>query len=185
MIKFTLISLLLAFNSYGSISILDPAVKFTGFKFTNKTPVSGTFKKIDWTYSEKATTVKELLKSTKFTIDSYSIDAGKVARNNNITNALFKNWGAQNIIGNVKSVDANKNIAIVNMTVGKNSFEVPFNFVTKDKKTTLTATIDLIKVGFKNSFAKLAKTCAPWHKGEDGKTKTWSEVDLEVVLTQK
>jgi hypothetical protein len=176
---------LFSFASASKVDVGTPQIKFIGYKFTNKTPVSGTFKKVKWDYKKVAKDIEDSLRGAKFTIDSHSIDAGKKARNTNITNALFKNWGGREIKGEVVKVIKKRKMAFTKFTVGERSFEVPFRYTMQGKKVRLTAVIDLIEVGFSKSYKLLSKRCAPWHKGKDGKTLTWSEVALEVSAIVK
>ena len=172
--------LLLSLSIFSKVTVSEPAIKFTGYKFSNKTGVSGTFKKVDWSYKKSAANIEGALKGASFVIDSFSIDAGKKARNKNITSALFKNWGGREIKGKVVKVVRDRKIAFTKFTVGEKSFEVPFRYALKNEKVVLSGVIDLIEVGFGKSFKLLSKKCGPWHKGKDGKTLTWSEVALEV-----
>lgn len=176
---------LFAFQGFSAVEVSSPMIKFTGYKFTAKTPVSGTFKKVEWKFKKTGNSLEDILKGASFVIDSHSIDAGKKARNKNITSALFKNWGGREITGSVVKVVRERKIAFTKFSVGKKSFEVPFRYSVANGKVTLSAVIDLIEVGFKKSFSMLSKKCAPWHKGKDGKTLTWSEVALEVSAAVK
>ncbi len=178
-----ILTLALSFFSLGllaAVNVGTPEIKFTGYKFTNKTAVSGTFKKVEWTYKKNASNLEEALAGAKFTIDSHSIDAGKKARNTNITNALFKNWGGREIKGEVVKVISARKIAFTKFTVGDNSFEVLFRYKVKGGRVVLKGVLDLVEVGFSKSYKLLSKKCAPFHRGKDGKTLTWSEVALEV-----
>lgn len=168
----------ISFNLFAA----TPSLKFTGYKFTEKAGVSGTFKKIEWKYNQKASSFDEKLKGANVKIDSYSVDAGNSARNTNITNALFKNWGDRYILGEVKSINFKSQNVIIAMSVGDNKFEVPFKISQTKKSLTLKGRLDLLKLGFAKAFGVLSKTCAGLHTGKDGVSKTWSEVDIEITL---
>ncbi len=177
---------LLTCTSYGSMTLSgNPSLKFTGYKFTEKVGVSGKFTKITWDTKKTGSNFQELLTGAKVKIDTYSIDAGKTARNINIRNGLFKNLGARFIEGTVKSVDLRSKKVWVDMKIGKKTVEVPFSYMITDKEIKLTSKIDIIKLGFAMAFEKLSKLCAIHHKGKDKKTKTWSEVDLEIIAKLK
>lgn len=163
----------------------NPTLKFTGYKFLDKTPVSGTFKSIQWDAKKKAESVEELLRSAVVKIDSYTVDAGNAARNTNIKSALFRKWGGQNIEGKVKKIDSKSEYVVVEMQVGSKTKELIFQYSLKGKDLILTSSIDLIALGFGEAFASLAKKCAGLHKGKDGVIKTWSVVDLEIIAKLK
>lgn len=178
--------LLFTFNAFANISFVgNPQVGFTGYKFTEKVGVSGTFKKVEWTYKKNAKDIKDLLVGAKIKIDSYSIDAGNSARDKNITAALFKNWGAREIQGIVKSVDTSKKEVHVLMTIGKSLNTLKFKYKVDKKKIEFSSSIDLIKLGFSKAFQALSKQCGPLHIGSDGKMKTWSTVDLLITGSLK
>ena len=184
-LKTSLILFLFSICAFSKVDVGTPSIKFVGYKFTNKTAVSGTFKKVTWKYKKVASDIEDSLMGAAFVIDSYSIDAGKTARNKNITSALFKNWGAREIKGEVVKVIKARRIAFTKFSVGEKTFEVPFRYKMQGKKVVLSAVIDLMEVGFSKSYKLLAKKCAPWHRGKDGKTLTWSEVALEVSAIVK
>ncbi len=162
----------------------DPVLKFTGYKFLDKTPVSGTFKTITWTPAKRSVEsedkIGEMLKGSKIKIDSYSIDAGNAARNTNITQSLFKSWGGRYIEGEITEVFADGRYLKVELDIGDNEAEAVFQYHIAKDKIVFTSTLDLIQMGFQAAFGKLAKKCAALHKGKDGVTKTWSVVDLAV-----
>ncbi len=176
-----LVLLFMSTSAMASVKLKsEPSLKFTGYKFTDKTAVSGMFKEIDWDYKKKAKDIAELLKGTKIKIDSYSIDAGNEARNVNITEGLFKHWGGRYIEGEVVDVNTEQGYAKVDMKIGKAKREVFFQYAKQGSEVVLTSTLDLLQLGFGSAFGKLAKMCAGVHTGADGVTKTWSVVDLEV-----
>ena len=178
-----LMSLLVLFWSAAAFSqnYGTPELTFTGYKFTEKEAVSGTFKKINWNFT-KSGAAKDVIPNTTAVIDSYSIEAGKPARNTNITKGLFKKWGGQNINVKVTGFDVASQIAQVQISIGKLSRVVPFKVSESHAALVFVGSIDLIEFGLGKAFQSLSKLCAVHHKGKDGIVKTWSVVDLEVKL---
>lgn len=178
--KIFIFSLFLIMNSvHAQIIIGEPELTFTGYKFTNKEGVSGSFKKIEWMIP-KAKDYKEQIKKTKLEIDSYSIDAGNEARNTNITNGLFKHWGEQKIRIKVTSYDEKTGLVTAQIRIGKSKNKVFFQTYQKENHLFFKASFDLLNFGFHQAFQKLSEICGPLHTGEDGVAKTWSTIDLEV-----
>lgn len=172
--------LLSSVQVWAEVQLKEPRLKFTGYKFTSKEGVSGTFKDIRWQYPRQAKTIEEALSQASMEIDSYSIDAGNEARNTNITEALFKNWGAQKVKAKVLAVDSDKALLRTQLQVGELTKEIPLRYRIEDNELVLNGSMDLLALGFKQAFAKLAETCKGLHTGADGVAKTWSEVDLEL-----
>jgi len=161
----------------------SPELTWTGYKFNNKTPVSGTFKRFEVKTVETAPSVADVLGNGFFYIQTSLIDAGLPARNTNIMNGLFaKLVGGKSIRGLVQSVDAKKQELIMGLWMNGKMHSVPmsYSWAERDGKFSLTGSIDLLKMGMNDAFKSLATTCSTWHKGSDGVTKTWSEVALEV-----
>lgn len=158
-----------------------PTIKFTGYKFTEKVGVSGTFKEVEWVYN-KTNDLNELFKGIEVTVDTSSIDAGKVARNSNIKGSLFKYWEDRYITLKSKSYDLKKKTLTMALTIGEKTTELPFSYKKDGEGLLLTGQLDLLKLGYDNAFYALGKKCAAWHKGKDGKTKTWNTVDFEVSV---
>jgi len=157
-------------------------LKFTGYKFTEKVGVSGVFESIEWKIPKNFKITEEMLKKISLKIDTWSIDAGNSARNTNIVNSLFKNWGDRYINAHAVKVDIDKKILVMNMTVGEKTNEISFAYNEEKEKVIFKGEIDLLKLGFKNAFSVLSETCKILHTGEDKVSKTWSTVDIEVVL---
>ena len=159
-----------------------PTLKFTGYKFTEKAGVSGTFKKIDWSIPKNTVGSIDFLKNISLKIDTWSIDAGNSARNVNITESLFKNWGDRYINAKAVKLDTQKKVLVMSMSVGKVTKNVEFKYKTDKNKIFFNSEIDLINLGFENAFSKLSELCSALHTGKDGVAKTWSTVDIEVGL---
>ena len=180
---FLIATMLLSTLSLAEVKVSKmPEVKFTGYKFLEKVGVSGTFRSISWDYPANAKNVKQLIEETSARIDSYSIDANVEARNINITEALFKNWGGRYIKVDLNSYNASAKTAKADITVGDKKNTTIFQVHQLKNKLIFTSSIDVLEMGFGNSFSKLAKRCSDWHTGSDGVTKTWSTVDLEVKV---
>lgn len=162
----------------------DVALTFTGYKFTEKTGVSGRFKAIQWAFAQKAKNLATLLNSASVWIDSHSIDAGNAARNSNITRGLFRNLvGGRFIRGHLVDVAKDRRSATLKLSLGSRiETMLPLNIEHNQsaKTFTLSGTLDLIKAGAGKAFAALSKVCGPNHRGKDGKIVSWPTVDLLV-----
>ncbi|MCY4643742.1 MAG: YceI family protein [Bacteriovoracales bacterium] len=160
----------------------ETTLTFTGYKFTEKAGVSGTFKKITWDVPQKAHgDISSLLAGASVSIDSYSIDAGNAARNKNITKGLFKNLpNGRTIKASVQ--DVKKDSLTLKILLGSIETQIPMNIQRGKESVVLTGTLDLLKAKAHKAFQALAKICGPLHKGKDGKRKTWPTVDLKVDI---
>ncbi len=164
-------------------------LRWTGFKTTKKTAVSGTFKKIDWSF-ESASDLNALMKNIKFKIKTNSIDSGNFIRDRRLYGSFLKLMNEGNYIqGHGISIDEKNKTAVIEVEMNKQRTPVIFSFEnTKDKTFTMKGALDVLKhYKMKKSFDSLAKLCEKLHTGEDGVAKTWSDVDLTITgrITKK
>ncbi len=176
----------LSLNAFSAVTLTEnPKIKFTGFKFANKTAVSGTFKTIEWKVPKTAKDFKSLMKGATLKIDSHSIDAGAEARDMNITEGLFKNWGGRYIEVEIEEVDEVNQVVKAEMTIGKKDNDVYFEYYkNKDGDYVFTGSLDLLQLGFSKAYYALAEICGDMHT-MDGIKKSWPLVELEVVAKIK
>lgn len=162
------------------------ALEWTAFKTSKKAPVKGTFKTIELHSSGagKSQSLESFLKGLTFKVDTLTLDTKNPARDENIVTNFFKKIaGKPEFTGKVVSVDLKKHKAVLELVLGGKKHKVPFEvkgslqegFEAKGK-------IDLLKVGLKTAFESLHQSCFDLHKGEDGKSKTWSDVELLAKL---
>ncbi|MAF90262.1 MAG: hypothetical protein CL674_03240 [Bdellovibrionaceae bacterium] len=184
--KYLLLLCLFSISSWGQCLVLDKDsfdFKFTGYKFTEKAGVTGSFKKIEYQTPTKGE-LKDILSKASLAIDTTSIDAGNEARNTNISDSLFKSLvNGKSISAKATKVDTKKKLVYVDLTMGGKTQEVALNYSYKDSILQIEGSIDLLKLGFNKAFNALAEKCGPLHTGKDGKAKTWS--DVKILLTAK
>jgi polyisoprenoid-binding protein YceI len=166
-------------------SFENPSLVFTGYKFTEKAGVNGTFKKINARYPKSATSLTELLKGTQFEIDTTSLDTKNPARNMNIVTNFFKAMtGFTQISGRV--VKAKKDRATVQIETAGKKGKIRFKHsVSKAGDFVAKGSFDILKFGLEPAFTSIKKACRDLHVGKDGKSKTWSTVDLVISAKVK
>lgn len=156
-------------------------IGFTGYKFTEKAGVDGTFKSVRITTSENgAESLVKLVGGSSFWIDEKSFDAGNAARNKNITESLWDNIAGTTLSGHVLSINSKNKTLKIRLEMGKKDHDVEMKYTYEKQNFSAEGTIDLIKLGFNDAFSALEKKCAVLHKGKDGKSKTWSDVAIRV-----
>jgi polyisoprenoid-binding protein YceI len=161
------------------------AVSFVGYKTTNKVGVEGKFLNVT-TEGQKARSKHTLAKllALPVTVDLMSVDSGNPVRDQNLKTAFFGLMSSQKAVGrltNLKMADTG--------ATGTANLELTLNGVTKEFPVILTrnqdsvygsVTIDTLAFGANKAFDALSKVCHDLHKGEDGVSKTWSEVEVKI-----
>lgn len=156
-------------------------VHWTGYKTTDKVPVKGTFKQVDITNVTPADNPVEVINNVKFSIPVNSIFSNDSIRDFKLTNFLFgKMKSTSHINGEVILKDDGKGEASITM----NGFtkNVPVSYEMHGNDIRINAKIDLNNWQAQVAVAALNEVCSEKHKAADGKSVTWSEVDIMVEL---
>lgn len=162
------------FYSYNSGSTV---LEWTAFKFTEKSPVKGTFNEITIEGMENSDDPKKLIESLKFTIKTSSVETQNEERNGKIAKFFFGTINTENISGKVKSLDKNGK-AVLLITMNNIEKEVIGSYTLEGGKFDFLATINIADWKAESAIKALNTECKDLHTGTDGKSKLWSEVDL-------
>lgn len=160
-------------------SLVDGSEKvtWTGFKFTEKTGVSGTFDKLKVSH-ETSDSLEDLLKSISFEIDTKSINSGNPARDATLQKTVFGFLSIpETIKGSVKA--ATDSSIDVKMTMNK-EMNAAFDYTAKEGSITAVGDIDMTQNGLVKSFNAVKEACKILHTGADGVSKTWADVNIKL-----
>ncbi|MBQ19732.1 MAG: YceI family protein [Vicingaceae bacterium] len=158
-------------------------VSWTAFKTTEKVGVGGTFNQVMVKGGEKSTKITDVLSGINFTIMTESTFTKDESRDKKIIESFFGAMDATDlIIGQVKSAKGNNENGTCTFYLTLNNIEkeVILDYTVNDNKVSLTGEIDLINWNGDNAIASLNKVCEDLHKGEDGVSKLWSVVQLNI-----
>lgn len=157
--------------------IKGASVKWTGFKTTEKIAVSGTFDAVQVLDAKEGKTAEEILQGAKVRVPVASIDSGLEDRDSKLKMILF---GA---MANTSDI-----YGVINFKNGKTYITFTLNNVSKEYEVTskvdkniftINTTVNLADFNANAAVEALNKACFDLHKGADGVSKTWSEVEIE------
>lgn len=158
----------------------NSVVQGTGYKFTEKTGVSGRFKGFKLSRNEKRKNIKKLLKDLVVTVDLTTLDSGDAMRDKNMVETLFSGLvGGSTVTVSVKKV-TDKTIQ-TRMKINKKVQEVLFNYDIKGEILTAKGRFDTLKYALGKQIETFKKRCGLLHTGQDGKSMTWTDFDLSVT----
>lgn len=160
------------------------SLEWTAFKFTDKTPVKGTFNEIKIEGSKTADDEKEMIESLTFTINTNSVETQNEERNGKIVKLFFGSIDTDAITGKVKSLGDNGE-ALIEIKMNNSAQEVAGKYTLDEGLFSFTATIDVMKWNAGKGISLLNEACKVLHTGPDGKSKLWSEVDLSFTTQLK
>ncbi len=158
-------------------------VKWTAFKTTDKVAVKGKFNTINVTNSKKATSVEEALNGILFSIPVSSIFSNETTRDSKLKQFFFGAMKNTEFISG--TFDINDKGSFANITMNGISKTIPLKFEIDGQTATFNKTLNLSDWDLGNAVASLNKACFDLHKGADGVSKTWDEVEIEGIIYLK
>ena len=159
-------------------------VKWTAFKFTEKTGVSGTFNKVEVSGAVPSDDMLAVYSNASFAISTGSVNSNNPDRDKKITDHFFGSMlNTDMISGKVLSIADDK--ALVSIEMNDVSKETAFDVATSGNRLSLTGTINLGDWNALASVDSLNTICYDLHTGKDSISILWPDIDIEIttVLT--
>lgn len=159
-------------------------INWTAYKTTAKVPVNGQFAEIIIENVKKDSTALGALNGLKFKIPVSSLITNDTIRDKKLKEYFFGAMKNSSVI--TGTVHINKdNASTVDLTLNGITRELPIAYIVADNKVTIIGNMELDNWQAKAALEALNVVCKDLHTGEDGITKTWSDVKIEVVAILK
>lgn len=173
-----------AFVNAKSLDVSKAKTTWSAYKFYDKTPVSGTFKDIKYTWG-KGKEWQDILKGARASINTLSVDLSDEVKNENVRDGFFKEFKNQHIVVVVDKIlpDSNdKNKGRLEVSIELNGVKKPswMPYTISDKMFVASGVIDFYDFGLNSAIEKLRKTCEYMHEG-----KTWAEAAFKLEIPLK
>ncbi len=178
--KFVLICSFLLFSSFGfgkdksctyEFDVENSKVEGTGYKYTEKTGVTGQFPGFELNKTEKAKTPKALLDGLVVTVNLVTLDSGNALRDKNMRETLFTG-----IVGDSKATVTVKKVSDkkieTELSLNEKTQKLEFEYSIKDDTISAKGTFDAVQFALGDQIAALKKRCGSLHTGSDGKSVT-------------
>ncbi|MHB1146054.1 MAG: YceI family protein [Lutibacter sp.] len=159
-------------------------INWTAYKTTAKVPVNGQFKEITIENSKKDTTALGALNGLKFKIPVSSLITNDTIRDKKLIEYFFGTMKNSSVITGTVHIN-NENASTVDLTLNGITRELPIAHIVTDNKVTIIGNMELDNWQAKAALEALNVVCKDLHTGDDGITKTWSDVKIEVVAILK
>jgi hypothetical protein len=162
-------------------------VSFTAYKTTDKVPVGGMFKKINFTKTNSSETAMEALNGTEFSIPVSSLFTNDPTgtRDPKLLEFFFGVLKDTELISGIFKVDGDK--SSIDVTLNGEIQNIPLAYeMNGEDKIIFNGVMELENWNAMDAVASINKACEILHTGKDGVSKTWSEVAVkaEVLLTK-
>jgi len=161
------------------------SLEWTAFKFTEKTGVKGKFDSILVNKTKSGATVLESVKDLSFAIPISSINSNVPDRDEKIKKYFFGSVkNGKEFKGSFSEIKGiNSGSAKLDLVFGGVKKSVPVQFAVKENTIEVTGSLDVLDFGLKSGLARLNEECRDLHKGADGTSKLWPNVDFKIVST--
>ena len=157
-------------------------IGWTAFKFTEKKGVSGIFNESEVLIANPSEDMLQTLAGASFTIPVSSINSENPVRDEKLKNSFFGTMESTEIIsGLVKSIS--DSLAVIEITMNGQSKEYTGTVTTDGLKVSFSSTINMTDFEAQHAIDSLNTVCSAEHTSEDGSSKLWSEVDINVETT--
>lgn len=170
-------------------------IVFGAFKFTEKKEVKGSFLKFTVDNTKESDQPYKVLEGAEFKIDIEGMSTKDIGRDKNIKTSFFYIMDSTAFLtGKLRSVemtgynsDSKKDTLPANVLLKMNGVEkeIKLQLEINDDYLKLTGTINLDDFKAQKALAALSEACKDLHKGPDGVSKTWNEVNIYVSTKLK
>jgi polyisoprenoid-binding protein YceI len=166
------------------------SLDFIAYKTTEKKGVKGEFGKVNVTASELSDVKEKAINNVSFSVPVSSLFTNDKSRDWKLINLFFGVMdNTEFLSGTFHSHDTNMEDGkgVMDLTMNGKTHDLPYNYTLKGDSMFISTTLDLIAWNAQEALDSLSVACYDLHKGADGISKTWSEVDIKasVVIVTK
>ena len=164
-----------------SLDTKSAVIGWTAYKTTAKKPVKGEFKKVTFA-TKPAESEIAVINGSEFSIPVSSIFSNNEKRDTKLQKFFFDVMDNTSLLTGKITI---KDKSTGNLTILMNgiSNSLSFNFTLKDGLFTLTGTMNLDQWNGQSAIVSLNKACNELHTGDDGISKTWSDVQIDASIS--
>lgn len=167
-----------------TITKLTPG--WTAYKTTQKVAVGGTFNSVKISEMKPGATLTAAFAGLSAEIEGASIESGNPARNATVAAAFFGKFAEQaKITAQITGASGDEKLGLFMMNVTMNNVTKPLQLShegMKDGTLVAKTVINMLDFGLQGAFDSIHKTCEALHTGDDGVSKTWTEVEISITV---
>ncbi|MFD2909505.1 YceI family protein [Flavobacterium ardleyense] len=162
----------------GALKIVSDSTKvsWTAFKTTEKIGVGGSFTEISLKDTKTGTTPEAILEGATFSIPVSSLFTDNEDRDSKLKEFFFGVLKNKELINGTLNFKEGKCLLTIKLNDVEKQMEVTHEF--KNNLFTINSIIDLVDFDAEFAVASINKACYELHKGKDGVSKTWNEVEI-------
>ncbi len=169
-------------NCYYTFNADSTNMTWTGYKFTEKVGVSGTFTEIVTANIQNSPSIIDAVANAEFKIPITSVESNNEDRNKKIIDYFFGSINTEVIYGRVAGLSGTEESGQAEIIINMNNQDVqvfmPYTF--QDGILNMSAVIDIFEWNGQMGVERLNEACYDLHKSADGVSKLWPDVKIEL-----
>lgn len=164
-----------------SIESKTITVNWTGYKTSDKVAVKGQFKEIKITNIKNSATAIEALNGAEFSIPVSSLFSNNEERDGKLKELFFGAMEATLSLKGTLQLDDN-GIGNIDLLMNGTQQKIAVTYIVSGQLVEINGLMNLDDWSAQSALASLAKACFEQHKGPDGVSKTWNEVEVNAAV---
>jgi hypothetical protein len=164
------------------------SVNWTAFKTNARVGVKGHFDEFKVGLPENVSSPFEAIVGTTFNIETKSVNTGDLVRDPKLVQFFFNALtNGQIINGSIKSADGNEKEGngLIELLLNGMKKEIPYTYKIEGNIIYLKTGINLDEWNGSDAVKSLNTACYDLHTGEDGVSKLWPDIEIEVIAMLK
>ncbi|MCX6180999.1 MAG: YceI family protein [Bacteroidetes bacterium] len=153
-------------------------IGFGAFKTTARKEVKGSFVSFEISGTKESDTLLNVFSNATFSINIQGLGTGDISRDFKIKKFFSALKGTSVITGSVKSVDKDSSKITLLIKLNEIEKDLVLTYTINGDEIVLNGSLNLIDFSAEKALFGLNKACEDLHKGADGVSKTWPDVNI-------
>jgi hypothetical protein len=160
-------------------------LKWTAYKTTDKIGVGGEFGKINVKDVSLSDSPEGVIDAVSFSVPVSSLFTGNTDRDWKLVNLFFGVMDQTEFIkGTFHALegDASSGKGVMDLVMNGKTADLPYGYTIERDSMFISAKMNVLEWNGQEAMDSLNLACYDLHKGADGVSKTWSEVDIKASV---
>lgn len=161
-------------------------IGFGAFKTTDKKEVKGWFTDFDIAGITESKELSEIFRKVTIDIEVASLDTRDEGRNATLITQFFNKTSSNHTItGKVVSWNTDSSTAMLSLIFNDVEKALEFNYTLNGDTLVMQSVLNLQDVNGLEALTSLNTACEALHKGDDGVSKTWTDINVYISTVLK
>lgn len=156
-------------------------INWVAFKTTDKAPVKGQFNKVDLNKTSGKSAM-DFLNDLEFSVPVSSIFTDNEERDGKLQKFFFGVMENTELLSGSISITDDK-IGVIHLNMNEITHDIPIKFKSNTNGVSIKGELNLDNWNSQNAVESLNKACLDLHAGDDGISKTWNTVLIDISFS--